>query len=1011
MRKYYSKLLGHTSKGLFALLLLTLLAGCNAEKKDPVLGVDPIQGLTSISVSPQNPSVATGLSQPFTALGIYANGTSIDISSQVSWNSATTAVATVDNSGLVQTLQPGSSVISAAFAGKTASSLLTVTDAVLVGLTIAPLESSIAAGLSQQFTATGIYSDGSTENISRDVNWQSSNPAVAALAANQTDNSGWVSALLPGSTEISATMGELSASTSFTVTNATLLSIQLSPENSSLYVGVSRLFTATGIYSDGTSQNISAEVSWASSDSEVATIGNLPATAPADAMHGVATAISAGTSQISASLAGISTETTLTVSAVSLSSVVVTPANSSVAAGLSRRFVATANYNDGSAFDVSRTAIWASSDTAIAVMNPNGNPNSGLATAQTQGNAQISASFGELSGAANLTVTAASLSSMLITPANSSLVAGQSRQYIATGVYADGSSENLTTMVNWTSSDNAIAMPNANLASDSGLFTAVTSGAVQVQANLGAVGAQTNLTVTSATLSSISITPVSSTVVAGLTRQFTATGLYSDGSTLDISRSVIWASSNIQLATLNANGNTNSGLVTGLAPGDAQIRATLDGKLGTASLTVTNASLTGISVTPLNPSVAAGFNRQFNAIGSYSDGSTADLTTAASWASGTVSVAAMNASQQPDSGQARGLSAGSSLITARLAGVEGSTLLTVTTASLTAIAVSPTTATVRVNDNQMFTATGIFSDGSTETINDNVVWTSSDTGVAVLNSNHQATSGLVTALSAGSADITATLGSVQDSAVLTVNAALANNPQAPAMGELSRFIILASQAITTTSGSALSNGDLAILDLARTAYAGFTPGNVAGQFTELSNGLSYAPDDTTPPYVVPTPYASMVAFINQVRTDLGIAATFLAADPNPLAASQMLPAELGGLVLTRGVYRNAGNVIIQQGNLTLDAQGDPDSVFILVIAGTLSTGAPGGNVELMGGARASNVYWRTGGTTVLGTNTRFAGNVFAWPQINLGTGAEVTGRLFSVTEQVTLDANLVNKPQ
>jgi hypothetical protein len=65
----------------------------------------------------------------------------------------------------------------------------------------------------------------------------------------------------------------------------------------------------------------------------------------------------------------------------------------------------------------------------------------------------------------------------------------------------------------------------------------------------------------------------------------------------------------------------------------------------------------------------------------------------------------------------------------------------------------------------------------------------------------------------------------------------------------------------------------------------------------------------------------------------------------------------------------------------------------------------------MGGARASNVYWRTGGTTVLGTNTRFAGNVFAWPQINLGTGAEVTGRLFSVTEQVTLDANLVNKPQ
>ena len=175
--------------------------------------------------------------------------------------------------------------------------------------------------------------------------------------------------------------------------------------------------------------------------------------------------------------------------------------------------------------------------------------------------------------------------------------------------------------------------------------------------------------------------------------------------------------------------------------------------------------------------------------------------------------------------------------------------------------------------------------------------------------------------------------------------------------------------------------------------------------------MSYAPDDVTPPYVVPVPYASMVAFINQVRTDLGVAATFLAADPNPAAATQALPAELGGLVLTRGVYRNAGNVIIQQGDLTLDAQGDPDSVFIFVIAGTFTTGAPGGNIILTGGAQATNVYWRTGGATVMGSNTNFAGNVFAWPQINLGTGTAVTGRLFSVTEQVTLDANAVTKPQ
>ncbi|WP_229833426.1 Ig-like domain-containing protein, partial [Alishewanella longhuensis] len=469
MSRYYTKLLDCNAKGFFALLLITLLAGCNADKKDPVLGVEPIEGLTSIQISPVNPSIAAGLSQQFTALGIYADGTSVDISNKVSWTSATTTVATVNALGLTQALQTGSSVIRASFVGKTASSLLTVTDAELISFSIEPLDASIAAGLSQQFTATGVYSDGSIANISGNVVWQSSDPVIAVMAANHTDRSGWVSALVPGSTEISATIGTLYASTNFTVTNAALMAMLLSPENSSLYIGISRNYTATGIYSDGTSQDISAQVSWASSNSEVATIGSNPSANPADSTQGVALALSAGTSQISASLDSLSAETTLTVRAVSVNSVVVTPTNSTVVAGLTRQFIATANYNDGSAVDVSNTAIWASSNTAVAIMNPNGNNNSGLATSQMEGSAQISASFNDQSGSANLTVTAASLNSILITPANSSVIAGQSRQYTATGVYSDGSSENLTTLVNWTSSDNAIALPNASMNSNSGL--------------------------------------------------------------------------------------------------------------------------------------------------------------------------------------------------------------------------------------------------------------------------------------------------------------------------------------------------------------------------------------------------------------------------------------------------------------------------------------------------------------------------------------------------------------
>src|SRR6185369_11364253 len=201
------------------------------------------------------------------------------------------------------------------------------------------------------------------------------------------------------------------------------------------------------------------------------------------------------------------------------------------------------------------------------------------------------------------------------------------------------------------------------------------------------------------------------------------------------------------------------------------------------------------------------------------------------------------------------------------------------------------------------------------------------------------------------------------------------NPTAPVLGEAGRFVILASQAVTTTGTTAVSNGDIGIIDLARSFFGGFTTGAAPGQFTELTTGLSYAHDDM-PPFLIPAPYASTIAFINQVRTDLGIANTFLAADPNPGAPTQVCPIELGGRTLTRGVYKTASNVGITTGPLHLDAQGDPNSVFIFSTDGTLTTGASG-SIILDNGAQAKNVYFRTAGVTTIAAGTTFYGNVFA----------------------------------
>jgi trimeric autotransporter adhesin len=254
---------------------------------------------------------------------------------------------------------------------------------------------------------------------------------------------------------------------------------------------------------------------------------------------------------------------------------------------------------------------------------------------------------------------------------------------------------------------------------------------------------------------------------------------------------------------------------------------------------------------------------------------------------------------------------------------------------------------------------------------------------------------------------------------VTVSFAAANNPTPPVLGEAGRFVILAPAAITTTGVSVISNGDIGISPAARSLLAGFTPTNATGGVAELVNGTTYAADDINPaPFpaplhfstpVVGAPWTTTGAMLTQANTDLGIADTFLGADPNPSAVTQVCPTQLGGLTLTPGVYKTASNVLVSTGALTLDGQGNANAVFIFSIGGTLGTGAPGGNIVLVNGALAKNVYWRTAGITTIGAGTIFKGQVFAATQVNVNSGANITGSLYAITDRVTLIATTLTK--
>src|SRR2546428_140754 len=229
----------------------------------------------------------------------------------------------------------------------------------------------------------------------------------------------------------------------------------------------------------------------------------------------------------------------------------------------------------------------------------------GLATSVAAGTTTITATLGGVSGGTTLTVTAGTLSTIKETPTTPSIANGTTQQFTATGTYSDFTTQDLTTQVTWSSSNNTMATIS-NAGGSQGLATSVAAGTTTITATLGGVSGSTTLTVTNATLSTITVTPTNPSIANGTTRQFTATGTYSDFTTQDLTTQVTWSSSNPAFATIGS-----AGLATSVAAGTTTITATLGGVSGSTTLTVTAATLSTITVTPTAPRIANGTTRQF----------------------------------------------------------------------------------------------------------------------------------------------------------------------------------------------------------------------------------------------------------------------------------------------------------------------------------------------------------------------------------------------------------------
>ena len=189
------------------------------------------------------------------------------------------------------------------------------------------------------------------------------------------------------------------------------------------------------------------------------------------------------------------------------------------------------------------------------------------------------------------------------------------------------------------------------------------------------------------------------------------------------------------------------------------------------------------------------------------------------------------------------------------------------------------------------------------------------------------------------------------------------------LGTAESFAVLAGTTVTNTGPSTI-NGNLGLSP--GTAVTGFGPGTVTGT-KHLADAIAL-----------------------KAKSDLTVAYDD-AADRTPAVSA---PADLGGLTLTPGVYKNASSFGLT-GALTLDAQGDPNAVFVFQAGSTLTT-ASASEVRLVNGAQACNVFWKVGSSATLGAGSVLSGSILALTSISIGDGVTMHGRALARNGAVTL---------
>ena len=739
--------------GYLLFCLILLLAGCNSGGSSPE---ESNKEISYIEISPLDPSYAKEITLNLSVTVHFNDGSTFIPEESVSWNSSDTSVVIITDLGQFTTITVGKATITAKYGDYEVNKVITVNESILSSLQLEASNTKVVAGSEFSLTAFAIFNDGSKHEVTEHVEWTINNSSIVESIANNQ-----FITLKKGAAQIVGSYQNQSAQIDIEVSSATLnqIDIEIVTSNIQLIEGDEIELKAWGIYSNDRRDNITEDVTWDFSNN------NIIAFSTVDKKLKL---ISSGSVQISASASGIvgvkDIKILELINDAQLEVLQVTLPRHKMAIGTSFQLEATGINTDGSEISLTNFVSWSSESPATVFVYDSENKD-GQIDALAVGTTKITATYDGKESSAEITVTDSILQDLNIElishilPENSSIMA------VVIGVYSDGNRQDLTSQVTWDSSDTSI-ISFKNVITNPGLIVSHNAGEAQISVSFGGIIKTTSLVVNNISLEEIHVAFDDSTISINTRSNISATGIYSDGSNREIGNIVSWATSNVEIATIESG--IDQFKVIAFTPGDVTVTASLDGVSQSLAINVSDANLINVEISPQNIRLIQDENIQLSAIGEFSDGRTQNITDKVIWESSNPDIVFVS-NEISTKGIIYALRVGEVNI---MAGSNSVVKVTVSDAELRAINIDyPESHKFSKGTQKQLLATGVYSDGNTSDITHLVSWQTNNSEACTV-SNFKGRYGLLNGIGAGNCTITARAGAVSTSSFFEVTTAL-----------------------------------------------------------------------------------------------------------------------------------------------------------------------------------------------------------------------------------------------